>query len=326
MSTYIILAITFFLVSLSAISSGLNIALMSLGLDDLQRKAILGNTKAQKLLPLRKNSNLSLASIIITNVAVISATSLVLDKIFNGFVAGIIATLLIVLFGEVVPQSLFSRHALTLCSFFSPILKVMIIITYPVSKPLQLLLDKMFGHESHKLQSRRELGIILGEHTQTTGSELDEDEIEIMRGALSLSDKHVKDIMTPIHHVYWLPVSTTINGVIIDEITSKSWSRIPVFDDALTKAYGVILMKDLVDINFDDEPRELEHMPLHPTSLVGSKTALDTLFRKFLAVGTHLLPVEKDDKIVGIVTIEDLIEEILGHEIIDETDRLKQRS
>ena len=80
-------------------------------------------------------------------------------------------------------------------------------------------------------------------------------------------------------------------------------------------------MKDLVDIDFDDSQIHVSDMTLYPTALVGSMTALDTMFRKFINAGTHLIPIEKDDQIVGVVTIEDLIEEILGHEIEDETDR-----
>jgi CBS domain containing-hemolysin-like protein len=66
-------------------------------------------------------------------------------------------------------------------------------------------------------------------------------------------------------------------------------------------------------------------MILHSTRLVGSMTALDTMFRTFITARSHLIPIEKDDRIIGIVTIEDLIEEILGHEIEDETDR-RQRN
>jgi CBS domain containing-hemolysin-like protein len=66
-------------------------------------------------------------------------------------------------------------------------------------------------------------------------------------------------------------------------------------------------------------------MGLHSTEPVGSMTALDTLFRIFISAGSHLIPVEKEDHIIGIVTIEDLLEAIVGHEIEDETDRQKNR-
>ena len=89
MSLLISLIIVAVLVFLSAIYSGLNVALLSLNIPDLERKAKLGNVYAKKLLPLRKNSNLTIASIIIANVATISAVSLVLDRHLNGFIAGI---------------------------------------------------------------------------------------------------------------------------------------------------------------------------------------------------------------------------------------------
>lgn len=316
-----ILALTvFLLVAFSAICSGLNIALMSLNEGDLARKAKLDDPAAKRALPLRQNSHLTLASIILTNIGVISATSLVLGDAFSGVVAGIISTLLIVIFGEIFPQALFARHALRAISAFAPLLRLMIIVTYPVSKPLQLLLDNLFGHQKNSLHSRRELGVILTEHLGTHESELDEDEIEIMRSTLLLSTKRVQEIMTPIHKVYSLRSTTLIDAGMIDEIKAKGWSRIPIFDSAKSRCHGVLLMKDLVDLDFDNHPQKVNQLPLRPTKLVGSMTALDTLFRKFINSRSHLMPVAKDGSIVGIVTIEDLIEEILGHEIDDEKD------
>jgi CBS domain containing-hemolysin-like protein len=64
---------------------------------------------------------------------------------------------------------------------------------------------------------------------------------------------------------------------------------------------------------------------LHKTRVIGSRTALDTMFRKFISIHSHLVPIEKDDEIIGIVTVEDLVEEILGHEIADETDHAHNR-
>jgi CBS domain containing-hemolysin-like protein len=320
-NTVLIIIEVTLLVAASAICSGLNIAVMSLDLGELKRKAKLGNRAANRVLPLRRNSHLTLASILLANVAAVSATSLVLDQRFNGWVAGLISTLLIVILGEIIPQALFSKNPLAWSSIFAPLLKALTLITFVVSKPLQLLLDKLFPHERARLQSRHELGLLITEHLSDDSSELDEDEVEIMRGALQLSEKRVRDIMTDIRHTYWITPHTELTGEKIDEIKAKGFSRIPVFDAKLTKCYGLLLMKDLVDIDFDEHTYKPADIPLHPTQLVGSMTALDTMFRKFMSAGAHLIPIEKDDEIIGIVTIEDLLEEIIGHEIEDETDR-----
>lgn len=312
------------LIALSAICSGLNIALMSLDMADLRRKAKIGNKDATRVLPLRKNSHLSLAAILLTNVAAVSATSLVLESVTGGLIAGITSTLLIVIFGEIMPQALFTKRALHFTARLAYVLRVMVIVTYPVAKPLQLLLDRLFGEETSELQSRRELGIMITEHLGDTSSELDEDEVEIIRGALQLSEKRVRDIMTPIRNVYCLTPGDEIDAHKIDEIKANGWSRIPVLNKHRTTCFGLLLMKDMVDVNFDHQAVQVHELPLYPVQIVGSMTALDTLFRKFISGGAHLLPVEREDKIVGIVTIEDLLEEIVGHEIEDETDRSKR--
>lgn len=322
-STNLLFIEVFVLVAVSAVCSGLNIAVMSLDIADLRRKAKLGNRQAKRVLPLRQRTHLTLAAILLTNVAAVSACSLVLDQRLNGWLAGAVSTMLIVIFGEIIPQALFSKNALFWTSLFAPFLKAIIAFTYILSRPLQLLLDTLFPRRSATLQTREELGLLVSEHLENKSSELDEDEVEIMRGALSLSEKRVRDIMTDVRHTYWLTPDTPLDDIKIDEIKERAFSRIPIFNKSLTKCYGILLMKDLIDIDFDKRDLRVDDMPLHPVQLVGSMTALDTMFRKFISAGTHLIPIEKDDMIIGIVTIEDLIEEILGHEIEDETDRQK---
>ena len=312
------------LVAISAIFSGLNISLMSLDIDDLRRKARLTDRDAQRVLPFREKTHLSLASILFGNIAAVSAVSLLLEAYVQGVLAGLITTILIVIFGEVLPQAFFARFALRFCSVFAPFLKVVIILTYIFSKPIQLLLDKMIPDEVRNLHSRDELGMIIGEHHRYD-SELDEDEVEIIQSALQMSEKQVGSIMEPISDVYWLTDEAILDESTVDEIKEKGFSRIPVFDKELTQCYGVLLMKDMVDIDFDESPRPIQAFKLHKTKLIGSRTALDTMLRKFFTLRTHLVPVEKDDKIVGILTVEDLIEEIIGHEIADETDHMLAR-
>jgi metal transporter CNNM len=283
---WLIILIVLLLIGVSAVCSGLNVALMSLSLDDLRRKRKLGNARAEKVYPFRKNAHLSLAAILLTNVAAVSATSLVLESVLYGLFAGLITTISIVIFGEIF----------------------------------------LFEQQESELHTRQELGIMINEHLHHEASELDEDEVEIIRGALQLSEKRVSDIMLPISHVYWLTVDTALTPEKIDEIKEVGRSRIPVFDRKLTRCYGMLLMKDLVDIDFDDNEFRVDDLSLYPVQMVGSRTALDTMLRKFISSGTHLIPVEKDDEIVGIVTIEDLIEEIVGHEIEDETDRNRKQT
>lgn len=312
------------LVGLSAIFSGLNISLMSLDLDDLRRKKKLGNKDAAKVLPLRQKTHLSLASILFGNIAMVSTLSLILEPHFQGILAGFISTILIVIFGEVIPQAVFARFALRFCAFFAPFLRVVIAITYIFSKPIQLLLDALISKEERQLHSRDELGMIVGEHHKGD-SELDEDEVEIIQAALQMSEKQVGSIMQPIKEVYWLKNTAILDAKTVDEIKEKGYSRVPVFDSKLSQCYGVLLMKDMVDIDFDEYPVAVTDFRLHKTILVGSRTALDTMLRKFFGLKTHMVAIEKDDKVVGVLTVEDLIEEIIGHDIADETDHSLER-
>ena len=310
---------------MSAICSGLNIALMSLNLHELHRKRKLGDKKAKAIYYFRKNAHLTLASILIANVGFNSGVAILMGDALNGLVAAIITTLLLVIFSELLPQAIFTRDALKFMYRLRYFLRTVIFITYIISKPLQILLDRGFGPEAKSLHSRDELGLLINDHIDAPGSELDEDEVEIIKGALQLSEKQVIDIMTPIRNVFWIHQTANLDDKMIDKIKEAGFSRIPIFNKALTKCYGVLLMKELVDIDFDSQTIKLSDFRLHTTKTIGTKTALDTMFRHFIAARTHLMPVTLNHKIVGIVTIEDLIEEIIGHEIIDESDSTLNR-
>ena len=314
-----------FLVLLSAIYSGLNISIVSLNVDDLRRKAKLGNKKAARILPFRERIHLTLASILLANVAAVSATSLILEDAAGGLAAGVMTTLLIVLFGEVLPQAIFIRFALSFCAFFVPLLYVTTVVTYPVSKLIQLLLDTVLRPKDKQLHTREELGMMISEHDIGDESELDEDEIDIIQGALQLSEKQVGSIMKSIDQVYWLPDDTVLDAAVIDEVKARGFSRVPVFNHGLTRCRGLLLMKDVVDIDFENDKIPIREFGLHRTETIGSRTALDTMLRIFFRLGVHMVPIKRSGKIMGILTIEELFEEIVGQEIVDETDRALAR-
>ena len=140
--TLIVILEVILLISISAICSGLNIAILSLNVNDLKRKVADNNRQAKKVLPLRENTHLTLVSILLANVAAVSANSILLSHYINGWLAAAISTLLIVMFGEILPQAIFIKNPLGWSAFFAPVLKAIIAVTFVISKPLQVLLDK----------------------------------------------------------------------------------------------------------------------------------------------------------------------------------------
>lgn len=319
MSNYVIFGSATLLILGSAICSGLNVALLSLDLQDVRRKAKLGDKKAKRAYKIRKKVHFYLAGILLTNVMFASAASVVLTDGLSGFTAVIVSTLLLVVFAEITPQAIAVSRAMRAVSLFYGPIRFVSYAAYPITKPLQLLLDTLVGKVGTTLHTRHELGLIISEHTGP-GSELDDDEVEIVKHALQLSEKKVREIMTPVQHVYHLHDKSIIDPRAVDELKDQNWSRIPIFNETGTECHSFIMLKDLVDIDFDERSWPVSELPQHKAVTIGSMTALDTLFRKFIAAKRHMLIVERDDTIAGIVTIEDLLEEIIGHEIEDESD------
>src|SRR5258708_1160732 len=121
------------LLALSALFSGLTLGLMSLGPHELKRKMSLGDKRAKQIYSVRKRGNLLLVTLLVGNVATISSLSIFLDSISSGLIAAILTTGLITIFGEIIPQAIFSRYALALGSRAVWIVRIIIIVFYPVT-------------------------------------------------------------------------------------------------------------------------------------------------------------------------------------------------
>ncbi len=315
--TYLII---FILISLSALFSGLTLGFFSLNRDDIKRKADLGNKDAKALYSVRKKGYLLLSTLLIGNVAVNSVLSIFLGSITNGLSAWVISIVLIVLFGEIAPQAVFSRHALTLGVKFVPIIKFFIIIFYPICAPLSWMLYKMLGKEQDKIYSKQEFVKIIEAHEDSKFSDIDEDEEKLVRGALSFSDKKVSKIMTPIKDAVMLNGDNLFDENTIRVISSFGHSRIPVFKRSKHNIVGLLYVKDLV-VKEEGKSLILEDVMRPGVLSVEYNTHLDDLLNSFKKSRKHLYVVrDKKGKPVGIVTVEDVLEEIIGDEIVDEYD------
>src|SRR5258708_2691226 len=217
-----------FLIALSALFSGLTLGLMGLDIYNLKRKMELGDKKAAKVYEVRKNGNLLLSTLLLGNIAVTSAISIILESIAGGLSAGIIATISIFIFGEVLPHAFISRFALEFGAITAPITKALIIIFYPICKPVSYVLNKMLGKELPTLYSKKEIVKLVAEHEDHPSSHIDADEERILHGALQFSEKKVEDIMTPISVVVFVNENDQLDEELLKKIKTSGRSRFPV--------------------------------------------------------------------------------------------------
>ena len=307
------------LLLLSGLFSGLTLGLMGLDPFELKRKVKLGDKNAKRIYPLRKQGNLLLSTLLIGNVAVNSTLAVFLGSITAGVIAGFASTALIVIFGEIIPQAVFSRHALKLGSKATWLVYIFLYLFYPITKPVAMILDKTLGGELPNIYSKREFRLMLEEQKNLSKSDLSNREFAILEKGLLFSDKKVKDIMTPRTNVFFVSINTIISKTLLKKIHKKGHSRIPVYDRKSEKIVGILYSKDLLTIDPEEKLKSREVMRKHvPT--INEMNKLDKVLNLFKEKKVHLFVVkDESEKLAGIVTLEDVIEEIVG-EIMDEYD------
>ena len=293
---------------------------MSLDPYELKRKIDLGSMEAKKIYPIRKKGNLLLVTLLLGNVAVNAAISLLLGSIASGVIAGIVSTGLITLFGEIIPQATFSRYALEFGSKMTPIVYLFIIVLFPICFPIAWLLDKAMGDELPEIYSRKELLKILEEHRHSDASDVMADEERIANGALTFGEKKVAEVMTPRSRIIAIESSTVLSRHKIDILKKSGHSRFPVYKKKLDNITGILYLRDLA--NTKPGSHTAGHLREKDFYLIDEAEKLDHTLNKFIKTKRHLFVViNVFDKVTGVVSIEDVLEEIIGQEIVDETDK-----
>ena len=320
MSTLELIIALVVLLSSSALFSGLTIGILSLNHYELKRKAQLGNKNAKIVYPIRALGHQLMITLLIGNVVVNAGLTAILDLRFNGLIAVLLTTVFVVIFGEILPMAYLRKHGLAVTAKLAPVLNQLVRILSPVSRPLGKLLDKWLGEEGPSVYSKEELYKILEEHKVSEDSEIEADEVQIVRHALSFGDKQVRQVMTPERVVKSVSQDDHIGPVLIDELHKSGYSRFPVYNDKKAQNFvGTLYLRDLV--NLQTEGPVKDHMRKE-VLFVHEEDPLDTTLQLFLQSSHHLLIVVNTfEEIVGVVTLEDVIEEVIGKQIVDEFDQ-----
>ncbi|XP_018934133.2 metal transporter CNNM2-like isoform X1 [Cyprinus carpio] len=322
------------LLCLSGMFSGLNLGLMALDPMELQIVQNCGTEKeknyARKIEPVRSQGNYLLCSLLLGNVLVNTTLTILLDDIAgSGLIAVVMSTIGIVIFGEIVPQAICSRHGLAVGANTIFLTKFFMLLTFPASYPVSKLLDYLLGQEIGTVYNREKLLEML--RVTDPYNDLVKEELNIIQGALELRTKTVEDVMTPLRDCFMIAGDATLDFNSMSEIMESGYTRIPVFEGDRSNIVDLLFVKDLAFVDPDDctPLKTITKFYSHPLHFVFNDTKLDAMLEEFKKGKSHLAIVQRVNnegegdpfyEVLGIITLEDVIEEIIKSEILDETD------
>ncbi|XP_039128857.1 DUF21 domain-containing protein At4g14240-like [Dioscorea cayenensis subsp. rotundata] len=277
---YLYVGISCFLVLFAGIMSGLTLGLMSLGLVELEILQRSGTStekqQAATILPVVQKQHQLLVTLLLCNAAAMEALPIFLDKIFHPFVAVVLSVTFVLAFGEVIPQAICTRYGLAVGANFVWLVRILMVVCYPIAYPIGKLLDCALGHNESALFRRAQLKALVSIHSKEAGKggELTHDETTIISGALDLTEKTAEEAMTPIESTFSLDVNSKLDWEAIGKILARGHSRVPVYSGNPRNIIGLLLVKSLLTVRAETEtpvsavsirriPRVPADMPLY---------------------------------------------------------------
>ena len=229
------------LILLSGTFSGLNLGLMSLDPTTLKLVMESGSgrqkTYAKLIYRVRRYGNYLLCTLLLGNVLVNNSLAILLDSVLgSGIYAIISSTIAIVIFGEIIPQAICSRHALTIGAYTIWLTYIFMAVTFPLSFPISLILHFILGKEIGAVYTREELLGLL--KVTEDHHDIGKDEVQIISGALKFKEKTAEDVMTKFEYVYCIDIQSVLDFKTVREIYESGFSRIPVFEEIKSNIVG----------------------------------------------------------------------------------------
>ena len=320
----------------SALISGAEVALFSLTQKDLDDAKETKSKSFEIIIELLKRPKKLLASILVANnfinIAIVILFASLSEKLFDGidselnlglfkidivfFIEVILITFLILMIGEILPKVYANRNNLKFSKFMAYPLKVLDVIISPISIPMQkvtLGIHKKLGKQKSSLNvDYLSQALELASEEDTT-----QEEQKILQGIVSFGNTDTKQVMRPRIDIFALDQSIEYSKI-IPEIIKHGYSRIPVYNESIDAVVGILYVKDLLP--------HLQKKQFDWTTLlrvpffVPENKKLDDLMVEFQEKKIHLaIVVDEYGGTSGVVSLEDVIEEIVG-DISDEFD------
>ncbi|WP_338732587.1 gliding motility-associated protein GldE [Mangrovimonas cancribranchiae] len=321
-------ALLFVLLLCSALISGAEVALFSLTKSDVEN-SIEEDVAAIKIVSaLLERPKKLLATILIANnfvnIAIVILFAYLGEFLFKSLTTAwlrfvievVVVTFFILLFGEILPKIYASRNNLRFATFMAYPLKILDTIFSPLSLPMRSITIGI-----HKRLGKQKTNISVDQLSQalelTSEEDTTSEEHKILQGIVSFGNTDTKQVMKPRIDIFALNINQKYQDV-IPEIVNNGYSRIPVFEDNIDNVKGVLYVKDLLP-HIDKKQFDWTTL-LRAPFFVPENKKLDDLMVEFQEKKVHLaIVVDEYGGTSGVISLEDIIEEIVG-DISDEFD------
>lgn len=327
MDVVIYLVVMCLLLALSALVSGSEVAYFSLEPSQLEALSSSSDAQDKRVKELLVHPERLLATILISNnlvnVAIIILSTLVEEGLVDStavseltafLIQVVLVTFMILMAGEVVPKVYASTHNIELARFMSRPL----FFSAKLFTPISSLLMGISSLVRKYIKSRSDLTVgHLEQALEITKDDVPDEEGRILEGIVRFGNTDVKQVMTPRTGTFAVGVETTYKEL-LEGIVENGFSRIPVYKGSLDEVVGLLYIKDLLP--FTGMTQFAWQKLIRPAQFVPESKKIDDLLKEFQGKKRHMaIVVDEYGGTSGIITLEDVIEEIVG-EITDEFD------
>lgn len=325
------LLIVFFLLSISFsfLCSILEAVLLSITPSYVSQQAQSGTTTGLLLNEYKEDIDKPLSAILTLNtiahtVGAIGVGAMATKEWGASFMSTIVVpvamTLAILILSEIIPKTIGANNWKSLAPFTTKTLRFLIWILAPLVWLSQLTTKFLKKDKNKSVLSRADFASMT-QVGETSGA-INKEESEIIKNLLNFEKMTVRDIMTPRTVAYMVPDTMSVIEF-VKETPDKIYSRIPVYSSDKDKVAGVVLKDDILSCLVENGGEEKIADLMLDVQAVKDNTALPELFNKLTETKQHLFVVKDEyGSVIGLVTMEDVFETLLGKEIIDESDKV----
>lgn len=331
---WLVLGAVFLLLMLSAFFSGSETAFTAVSSARLQSAEKEGDKKASVVLRILERKERMIGALLLGNNLVNILASALATSAFIGLFgdAGVVyatalMTLLVLIFAEVLPKTYALHHSQTMTRAVAPIIRVLIFVLSPITEAVTAIVRlalKLFGADISKVNMGSHLDLLRGVIDQHQGADEEtQAQRAMLRSVLDLADVDVEEIMIHRKNVEMIDISLS-SAEIVSIVLNSQYTRLPLYADDQDNIVGILHAKELLralqKVNGNADEVEIEDVSLEPWFIPETTILFDQL-QAFKQRREHFASVvDEYGAFMGIVTLEDILEEIVG-EIDDEHDK-----